>query len=613
MCGINGILRFGSEVRRQEIAKMNKTLRHRGPDDEGCFVLAKPKYYLGLGHTRLSILDLSAKGHQPMGVQVLDNQKTKLITEDKDLKKADYIIVFNGEIYNFRQLAKELSVQGWSFESKTDTEVLLKGYIQYGQAVLDKLNGMWSFCIYDKAKDILFLSRDRLGVKPLFYFYNRQEFCFSSEIYPLLKVSSNKPAINKSALWDFATYNYIPAPKTLYQNIFKLEAGHCLVFNCQNNSLKIKKYWQLEFRQKESLDWQQLDNLLADAIKIRLKADVDVGILLSGGLDSQTLAFYLKNKGFDFSGLNLRFSAKDSDYQIAHRAAREFGYKVDFISLNSNESKSIELIKTLAKAYGEPFGDNSSIPTFLVMLRARQTGYKVLLTGDGGDELFFGYAKYRILYFLRIFNFFLPLKIRKAVFGKIWRFSLQTNLLPVNLKKILLLLSLSLPEQFIKLSGGYVDVEKQFIFSSDFLDEFNGYNSFWHFDKYYEQKLSFVKRLQKLDIGTYLPNYILKKVDTMSMLASVEVRSPLLDYRLYEYIAEIKSNQIFRGWKLKRILKKLMSKRLPKYILAKKKTGFGAKLQDHLLDKDNSYLLKNKKIYEHIVWSIFAKNILRKN
>ncbi len=596
MCGISGILSFEKKELKEKIKKMNFALSHRGKDDNGFFIAKTNSFNIAFSHNRLSILDLSEKSHQPMGLKVLGKNKFKLLYDDNSLLEADYVLVFNGEIYNFKELRKTLLKKGIKFESDGDTEVLLKAYALWGESCLPKLNGMWAFAIYDKVQNKIFLSRDRLGVKPLFYYYDGDNFYFASEIKALKQVLRLKK--DKSAFYDFITYNYIPAPKTLYKGLKKLKPAYYLHLDLSNKKISKKKYWSLDYQEKESFNKDILEQKINSAISLRLHSDAPMALLLSGGLDSQSIAYFLKKQNFNFHSFH--FNSDEEEKKLVQKSAKDFSYDLQILK-NGNQCDLLKIIKY----YDEPMGDSSSVPMCSLLAGIKKA--KVLLSGDGGDELFFGYGKYKILFFLRIFNFFVPLFLRKIIFGKLWLVLTEKSLLSAKTRVAILLLSLSFPEQYLKLSGGFTMAEKKFILPASFLKEFEDYDPYWHFNQYFDKKISFVKKLQKLDFNMYLLNYILRKTDTISMYFGIELRSPFLDYRLFEYLAGIYSWQIFSFFSLKKILKKIMKNKLPKYILKKKKQGFGWRSKKEINVK-NKYLKENKKYFSALAYEYYQKN-----
>jgi len=288
MCGINGIIRFNKEVLKNDIDKMNNAIRHRGPDDEGVFILNSKSCYIGLGHVRLAILDLSEKGHQPMGYNVKEDE---IIYRDEELEKADIIIVYNGEVYNYLELKEKFNLDT---ETGTDTEIILKLYNKLGFDCVKEFNGMWAFCIFDKIRNLIFCSRDRLGVKPFYYYWNGEEFIFSSELKGILAIKeiNKKENINKEAVMLYFALGFIPSPYSIYKNTFKLEARQNLIFGLNKKEIKKHYYWELPdynpVYDKDKLI-EEGKKLLYDAVKIRMRSDVPVGAFLSGGLDSSTV------------------------------------------------------------------------------------------------------------------------------------------------------------------------------------------------------------------------------------------------------------------------------------------------------------------------------------
>ncbi len=385
MCGITGFIDKTKQTSKELLNDMTQTLHHRGPDDVGLFYKEKDNYTIGLGHKRLSIQDLSNHGHQPM---VSDC--------------SNYIIVFNGEVYNFKDIKKELEELNYKFISNSDTEVILYSYKQWGIKAVDKFIGMFAFTIYDKQKEEIVIVRDRFGVKPLSYYMDENIFMFSSELksfhkHPYFK--KNKQ-IDLEAVSLYFQFGYINAPKTIFENTKKLEAGKYLTYSLKTHTIDIKTYWDVKdcFTQSKTDDSEEdiinnLEKLLIDSYKLRMVSDVPVGVFLSGGYDSVSVASILQKHtkqkiktftiGFDEKKYNEAIYAKE----IANYLGTE--HKELYIT----EENLLEILPTLTEIYDEPFGDSSAIPTIAVSKLAGED-VKVVLSGDGGDEIFFGYGKY---------------------------------------------------------------------------------------------------------------------------------------------------------------------------------------------------------------------------
>uniref|UniRef100_Q58456 Putative asparagine synthetase [glutamine-hydrolyzing] 2 n=1 Tax=Methanocaldococcus jannaschii (strain ATCC 43067 / DSM 2661 / JAL-1 / JCM 10045 / NBRC 100440) TaxID=243232 RepID=ASNH2_METJA len=418
MCGINGIIRFGKEVIKEEINKMNKAIKHRGPDDEGIFIYNFKNYSIGLGHVRLAILDLSEKGHQPMGYNV---DEDKIIYRDDELDRADIIIVYNGEIYNYLELKEKFNLET---ETGTDTEVILKLYNKLGFDCVKEFNGMWAFCIFDKKKGLIFCSRDRLGVKPFYYYWDGNEFIFSSELKGILAVKeiNKKENINKDAVELYFALGFIPSPYSIYKNTFKLEARQNLIFDLDKREIRKYYYWELP-DYKPIYDKKKLieegKKLLYDAVKIRMRSDVPVGAFLSGGLDSSTVVGVMR-EFTDLSKLHtfsIGFEGKYDETPYIKIVVDYF--KTQHHHYYFKERDFEELIDKYSWIYDEPFGDYSGFPTYKVSEMARKF-VTVVLSGDGGDEVFGGYMThlngYRMDFirklpkFLRVVGSKLPVK-----------------------------------------------------------------------------------------------------------------------------------------------------------------------------------------------------------
>jgi len=562
MCGIVGIIDAHSIPERALIEKMCRTMAHRGPDGEG--------YYLdgpvALGHRRLSIIDL-AGGKQPMS----NEDGTAWIT-------------FNGEIYNFPELRRELIQKGHRFTTRSDTETIVHAYEEYGTRCVEKFRGMFAFGIWDDRKKMLFLGRDRLGKKPLYYYSDGRKFIFASEIKAIIQDPLVTRRLDITALSDYLTYNYIPFPETIFQGIYKLPPAHTIVVTFKPDAraelvTQLSQYWDIKYEPDDTLSEEQwaeaLRNKLTEAVKMRLISDVPLGAFLSGGLDSSTvvaLMSMLQNK--PVKTFSIGFKEEDfSETTYARQIADKFGTEHHELIV---EPDAIEVLSRLAWEFDEPFADSSAIPTYYVSKMAREH-VTVVLSGDGGDETFAGYRRYAWADQMKRFDW-IPGILRKAVFG------IPARLLPEGMKGKGMLRHLS-RDPFQRYAGlntfdepGYIEG----LLSKDMLEQ-SGYGrngSHLFLKKYYDDcnGADYLTRIQYVDTKSYLAEDILTKVDRASMLCSLETRAPLLDHEVIELAARMPSRMKLRKGESKYILKKAMKDILPEEVLYRKKMGFGVPL-----------------------------------
>lgn len=554
MCGIAGATRrILGDNPGFTLDRMNDVMIHRGPDMGEIFY----DDHIGLAHRRLSIIDLSDSGRQPM--QSSDGR---------------YTIVFNGEIYNYPELQDELKGKGYKFVTRTDTEVILNAYIEYGHASLNKLNGMFAFAIWDSEKKELFIARDRLGKKPLYYYYLNGFFAFASEIKSLLEIPTIQPDIDYSALFDYLKYLFIPHPKSIYQNILKLKPGHYLTYS--NEQLKINEYWDVDFSytssESEEEICDQLFELLKDAVRCRLLSDVPLGAFLSGGIDSSgVVGFMSEISKAPVTTCTIGF--KDKAFNEA-MYAKEFA-----ASLHANhhehyvENEPAQIIKKLVWHFDEPFADSSMVPTYYVSQMARKH-VTVALSGDGGDENFAGYSKYTIDQLENKVRKYTPSFLLKIASNLSGSFAQSTLLQKIH--SLSSTASLSPDLGFYVTNSFITDKQLENLLTPDVRTYLHDYDPSHHITSYY-QKANGPDHLSKIlytDLKLLLPGDFLVKVDRMSMAHSLEVRSPLLDYRLVEFAATIPSKYKLYGNQKKYILKNSLSRILPEGILSRKKHGF---------------------------------------
>ena len=597
MCGIAGYLNFDQfkNANLSTLKKMTDIISHRGPDGEGFFIEGN----IALGHRRLSIVDLKT-GNQPM------------ISDDG--KK---IIVFNGEIYNYIELKDELILLGHSFKTESDTEVIIKSYEQWGYDCQNKFNGMWSFALWDKIKEELFISRDRFGEKPLHYSIYNNTFVFGSELKSLSSFGIElKPRIE--LLQVYLTFTYIPAPDTFYNNVYKLLPGHYLII--KNKKVKEIKYWELpQIDEKNMLRNKQLiystfESLIKDAVKIRMRCDVPFGAFLSGGLDSSSIVSLMTSfSEHPVITFNIGFKNKHFDESdLANDVAKAFKTN-HFIGTVTPEDFD-KTLNHLAFHFDEPFGDSSSIPTNQVSNFAKQN-VKMVLTGDGGDEVLSGYISYsgiklasklkKIPFFIRKLSIFLV-----SFFSK-----LSKGFIRYNLNKIINILETAELEftnrmvvkgastdfQLIKeLTKNIPNVIKVEDYVNTIMNDCRFKDDFYKL-MYYNYKIT-------------LPNDYLVKVDRASMANSIETRLPFLDYRLVEFMAKVHKDVKMQGWERKSVLRKTIGEKLPKTILKAPKRGFGIPLREWFREKDfNLYLNSSLKSLENVLDYKTIKRIISDN
>lgn len=551
MCGIAGFVGAAAsrDDRKALLARMCGLLRHRGPDDEGFFLDDEA----ALGHRRLSIIDL-AGGKQPMS----DAGET-------------IWVVFNGEIYNFPELKSELEAKGFAFRTRSDTEVIINGYAAWGDKVVERLNGMFAFALWDVRRRRLVLARDRLGKKPLYWRATPKGLAFASEMKSLLADPGLRRETDPAAVDKFFTYGYIPAPDTILKGVRKLRPGHLLVWDGKAEA--VSQYWDVAYRPETGArsedSWvEELESILTASVKRRLISDVSLGAFLSGGLDSSVVvALMSRISGSKVKTFTIGFEdAEFSELGDARRVAEAFGTEHREFTVTTD---AMGVLPELVWHFDEPFGDSSAIPTYYVSQMARRE-VTVILSGDGGDELFAGYESHgrrgQYDHYRSV-----PRPLRKALAGPLGR------MLPVHAPGRSLLLGIAELEKYM---GGetvslYPLIKDRVYapgFSRALRSEEDPLASYAYWSNV--PTGSRLSRLQYLDTKVYLPEDILMKVDRMSMANSLETRAPLLDYTLAEFAARIPPELQRKDGKGKYLLRKLAARLLPPESLAKKKQGF---------------------------------------
>lgn len=530
MCGITGHIKCKHPVNQEIFTKMINTLAHRGPDGAGIFISENQK--IALGHRRLSFLDLSDAGKQPMS----NTDQTLWIT-------------FNGEIYNFIELREELN-SVYHFKTASDTEVLLAAYETWGIDFILSLKGMFAFALLDQAKQKIFLVRDRFGIKPLYYSLLPDQLIFASELKAILASGEVKKEMDFSAFADYFVYRYIPSPKTIWQQIQKLPAAHYAEIDVNTLDIQLHEYWKLESSEAkieaEKLI-QDTDHLLRDSVRQHVRADVPIGSFLSGGYDSSALVHYMKTMDQKPATFSIGFSAwEKSEDQFAKIVADHL--EVPNRSVIA-DSQSLDLLDVMPDVYDEPIADISIVPTYMVSRLAR-TEVKAVLSGEGADELFGGYTWQH--------DFF------EKTHPKSWLEKLKAKFNPID------------PVNFYAhaMAMGWFDrAELQKMLHPD-LHRFIPEDVHWFYRKHFQPNWSPLKSIQYMDIKCFMGELVLTKVDRASMANSLEVRVPFLDHQLFEQFFSLKENQYFKRDQTKYVLYKNIEPYLPKTILARKKQGF---------------------------------------
>ena len=565
MCGIVGIFdtRARRDVPRALVDRMNETVHHRGPDDAGLHL--EPG--IGLGHRRLSIIDL-ATGHQP------------LYNEDGSV-----CVVFNGEIYNFQSLIPELTRLGHVFHTKSDTEVIVHAWEAWGEACVDRFRGMFAFALWDRNPEILFLARDRLGVKPLYYaILPDGMFLFGSELKALLAHGGLARELDACAVEEYFALGYVPEPRTIFASAAKLPPAHTLTVRRGEPVPAPREYWDVRFtldnRLREDDACAELVARLEESVRLRMIADVPLGAFLSGGVDSSavvatmaavstgpvnTCSIAFSDPAFDESA----YAQKVADrYRTRHFVDRV-------------ESDDFDLIDRLAALYDEPYADSSAIPTYRVCELARKH-VKVALSGDGGDESFGGYRRYRLHLMEEKLRAPLPLAVRRPIFGLLGRVYPKADWAPrvFRAKTTFEALARDPVEAYFHSMSIMRDAMRQQLFTDSFKAKLGGHSAVEVFRRHAARanRDDPLALIQYLDLKTYLIGDINTKVDRASMAHGLEVREPLMDHPLVEWLATLPSSHKIRRGEGKHLLKRAMAPKLPREILYRPKMGFAVPL-----------------------------------
>lgn len=570
MCGIAGQINFHKPVQEQNILAMNAALKHRGPDGEGIYI--NESKTAALGHRRLSFLDLTEAGKQPM------------TNEDGSLR-----ITYNGEIYNYLELRSELEAYGHIFRSHTDTEVILHGYEQWGTEVLSKLKGMFAFGIWNEKSKELFLARDRFGIKPLYYYFDKTktDFVFASEIKGIKANTEVQTILNYTAFANFFVYRYVPSPDTIWQEIKKLPAAHYLIYK-SDSSITTTCYWKIPFGEKTISDKEaveKFDALLLNSVKIHARSDVPVGSFLSGGYDSSALVYYMSRFGYVPETFSIGFEGWDvSEHLYADLVAKQYGTKHHSLIL---ESQSLDVLDYLAWVYDEPNGDISIIPTYLVSREASKN-VKAVMSGEGSDEFLVGYQ---------------------------W----QKDYVPEQkswLQKLLGAFSSHSHQHMLNHYSGFMSmgkfdvVELRKMLHPDLHPNIPN-NCNWYYESLLEPSLSDLKAMQVLDVKHFMGEQVLAKVDRASMANSLEVRVPFLDHEICEFLFQLNTNVYYRQGETKHLLYQNIKNHFPGEILQRTKQGFVGPDKYYMnMEWYRTRLQESKLVKDEIVNQSYVQDLL---
>ncbi len=582
MCGICGFV-SKQNITLEQLKKMNDTMYHRGPDDSGEEIFQmKDGYQMGMAQRRLSILDLSPLGHQPMH------------SADKRVS-----VVFNGEIYNFAELREELT--GYPFRSSCDTEVIIAAYLKWGIDCIQRFNGMFAICLYDRETDDIYLVRDRIGKKPLYYEIDGGNLIFASELKPLMARDGFQKKIRRDVLSRFLFQQYINAPDSIFENVYKLEPGSILKF--RYGEVKVWKYWDVKevyhsMQEHPVTDYEQakqeLKALLKKAVSDRMIADVPLGAFLSGGYDSSLMtAIAQEHAGEPVKTFSIGFNEERyNEARYAKEVADYLGTR--HTELYIDEKEMFDLVESIPAYYDEPFADSSQIPTMLVSKLARQD-VTVALSGDGGDEFFCGYNIYENVRQAQMLDLLGGLTYRVCHLPGFRQMGLMEKL-PFRVRVIAGNRNKETKTQFG--AGNYVVRAGRMVLGE-------GLPCHYPVESAYQVKDWQIRRML-LDMDTYLPGDILCKVDRASMKYSLEARCPILDKNVMEYSFRLSHRMKYEKGNKKRILKDIAYEYIPKRLLDRPKVGFGVPLdkwlrgplKEQLMDMCSRDYLKKQGIFD---------------
>jgi asparagine synthase (glutamine-hydrolysing) len=566
MCGISGIINIcGKPADPAILKKMNNTLRHRGPDGEGIKIIGN----VGLAHKRLSIIDINS-GSQPLS------------NEDDNIW-----ITYNGEIYNHAVLKESLIKKGHIFKTACDTEIIIHLYEEYGIECLNLLDGMFAFALYDISNKKLFLARDRMGQKPLNYYFKNRLFLFSSELQAIIKHPNAEKIINQQSFHDYLTLQYIPAPNTIYKNIHKLPPAHYLELNLNKSTINLKKYWQYSFNNKLDISYEEatekLKFLLEESVSKRLMSDVPLGTFLSGGIDSciiTSIASGIKRTPIESFTIGFE-NNKFDERKYAKTASQKYNTIHHELLVDPSD---FDILDKLVTHYGEPYADASMIPTYYLSQFAGRN-ITVALSGDGADELFAGYYRYLVFRNLSYCDR-IPTNIRKFIHyctNKITDQGANERTFLGKLNRITSALASDENSRYLNMLTRCTDTQKHNIYGEKILDD-----KLIQTDRLLSKIInestatSNIEKIIDLDLQTYLNGDILTKVDIASMANSLEIRSPFMDHKIVEFATSLPLDYKQKFNSRKYILKNAFKNDIPSCLLNRKKMGFGVPISNWL-------------------------------
>lgn len=553
MCGI-----YGSTIPYSDLIVNQKMgrIQFRGPEFTGVQRFDN----IVLAHNRLAIIDVDPRSNQPFTYLHLH-------------------IVFNGEIYNYRDIKKELERKNYRFRTNSDTEVICAAYLEYGHKCVEIFNGMFAFVVYDTKKNEFFGARDRFGKKPFYYLHTRENFEFASQ--PSQISIDNSLSVSEDAIAQYLTWGYVPEPQSIWNEVKQLPPAHCFQFDLHTGSLKIQEYWQLDYKWENKFrgDYDEakhtLGGLLSDAVKIRMHADVPLGVFLSGGIDSSLVAALASEEAENVKTFAIKFNVKGFDESSYATSVANY-LETDHHTIECNYEEGINLIENFTNYYDEPFADSSAIPTMLLCKNTRQH-VTVALSGDAGDESFLGYDRYKWIKQVNTL-YQAPSNVRKILANLF-------NLSPFYKHKLIAMgLSVKSIEQlYVRM----FDLENSWVKDPE-LAKFSSFTNLL-----LNTNKPLLERVSDFDIKTYLSHDINTKIDRASMAFSLESRSPLMDYRIVEFARSLPSNFKYQDGNQKRILKDILFKKVPASLFDRPKSGFTMPLKHWFRNELKDYVLDN--------------------
>lgn len=601
MCGIVGTVNNNSRpVARETIERMNRAIFHRGPDEDGFYINEN----VGLAVRRLSIIDL-AHGRQP----IHNRDKTKWI-------------VFNGEIYNYRELRADLEKRGHEFYTKSDTEAVIHLYDEYGADCLALLRGMFAFAIWDEREKSLFIARDRIGKKPLLYSHQSNgDLIFGSEFQALFQHPDVSREVDLCAIDSYFSYLCVPAPQTAFRQIRKLEPAHWLRW--KDGRIETKRYWQPDFSKKIEISETEAEEetlrILRESTRLRMISEVPLGAFLSGGVDSSTVVALMAEASEEpVKTFSIGFEEQDfSELKYAKRVAGHVGAEYHEFIVRPN---ALEVLPVLVEHYGEPFADSSAIPTYYVSKETRKF-VTVALNGDGGDESFAGYERYAAMRLAETYHRF-PDVLKKAFIEA------PINLIPTSelkrsrlrdIKRFLKAAPLPRTERYFKWISAFNRDAKKVLYTEEFSREISGSDPMWNLEKWFAKAngSGILDTMLLTDQMTYLPNDLLVKVDIASMANSLEARSPFLDHKLIEFAASLPEKFKAGRFETKSFLKRIAARLVPREVVYRQKMGFGVPIgkwfRGEMKEFVSEVLLSEKSLTRGIVKPEMLKNYVREH